>query len=157
MEIAVQQNKASWLRRWWPVIVWAVVISIFSTSAFTSENTSRFFLPILHWLFPHASMQRLYYYHHLIRKSAHFIEYFVLSWLAWRAIRGNRHGDRLAWALGAIILVACYATLDELHQMFVPGRTPAITDVLLDSTGGICAQLVVAVYAITKNGREPKS
>ena len=52
---------------------------------------------------------------------------------------------RISWALAAVAIVACYASLDEVHQIFVPGRTPAIADVLLDTVGGICAQIAVAV------------
>lgn len=152
---ANQGLRRGWLRWWWAVIAWAIVISLFSTSLFTSENTSRFIIPILHWLFPHAPAAQLYYFHFLIRKSAHFIEYFIFSLLAWRAIRCGRRGDRLQWALTAIILVAAYASLDEFHQMFVPGRTAAVHDVLLDSIGGIAAQIIAAIYVLVRNGSEP--
>jgi VanZ family protein len=133
-----------WLKRWWPAIVWAIAISSFSTGAFTSENTSRIILPILHFLFPHASPDTLAFMHHIIRKCAHFTEYFILSLLILRGIRAGRPGSRFAWALAAIAIVACYASLDELHQHFVPGRTAAVGDVLIDTTGGIAAQIVAA-------------
>ena len=35
----------------------------------------------------------------------------------------------------AILLALLYATSDEIHQIFTPGRTPAVTDVLLDTVG----------------------
>jgi VanZ family protein len=134
-----------WLEKWWPALTWAVCISIFSTHAFTNDNTARFFIPILHWLFPKATLATLLEMHHYIRKTAHFVEYFILSLLVLRAIRGGRHTTRLAWALAAIGIVAGYASLDEFHQSFVPGRTPAVTDVLLDTTGGIAAQAIAAL------------
>jgi len=86
--------------------------------------------------------------HHIIRKCAHFIEYFILSLLILRGIRAGRRGTRLAWAATAILLVAGYAALDEFHQSFVPGRTAAVSDVLLDTTGGITAQAVAALAAL---------
>jgi len=137
-----------WLKRWWPALAWAVVISGFSTSVFTAEHTSRIIIPILHWLFPHAATQTLAWMHHIIRKCAHFTEYFILSLLILRGIRGERRETHLRWALVAIIVVAGYASLDELHQAFVPGRTAAVTDVLLDTTGGIAAQVVAALFAL---------
>jgi VanZ family protein len=137
-----------WLARWWPALAWAVVISIFSTHAFTAENTGRIIIPILHWLFPAAPKETLQLMHHIIRKCGHFIEYFVLSLLILRGIRAGRHGTRLAWAAVAILLVAGYAALDEFHQSFVPGRTAAISDVLLDTSGGITAQAVAALAAL---------
>ena len=138
----------TWLKRWWPALAWAVVISGFSTSFFTAEHTSRIIVPVLHWLFPHAAMQTLARIHHIIRKCAHFTEYFILSLLILRGIRGGKRETHLRWALVAIIVVAGYASLDELHQAFVPGRTAAVTDVLLDTIGGIAAQIVAALMAL---------
>ncbi len=138
----------NWLKQWWPALAWAVVISIFSTGAFTSDNTSRVIIPILHWLLPHARLARLYEIHHVIRKCAHFTEYFILSLLVLRGIRKGRHDARFAWAVVAVMIVALYACLDEFHQSFVPGRTPLVTDVLIDTTGGIAAQAVAALVIL---------
>jgi VanZ family protein len=85
----------SWLKTWWPALAWAVVISGFSTAVFTSEHTSRVIIPILHWLLPHASRSTLNRIHYLIRKCAHFTEYFILSVLVLRGMTG------LAFRLGA--------------------------------------------------------
>src|ERR1700724_2564882 len=117
-----------WLARWWPALVWAVVISAFSTNLFTSERTGRILIPIFHWLFPRASQETLFLIHHLIRKSGHFVEYFIFSLLVLRGISAGRQGTRLGWSLAAIAVVAVYAALDEYHQAFVPGRTPAVLD-----------------------------
>ncbi len=136
-----------WLKQWWPALAWAVVISTFSTGAFTSENTSRIIIPILHWLLPSAPRETLDFIHHIIRKCAHFTEYFILSWLILRGIRAGRKETHLAWALLAILLVAGYASLDEFHQSFVPGRTAAVGDVLIDTSGGTAAQLIAALLA----------
>jgi len=86
--------------------------------------------------------------HHLLRKCAHFTEYFILSLLILRGIRGQKRETHLRWALLVILIVAGYASLDELHQAFVPGRTAALTDVLLDTTGGVAAQIVAALFAL---------
>jgi VanZ family protein len=136
------------LKVWWPALAWAVVISCFSTGVFTAEHTSRFIIPVLHWLLPQASAATLLELHYLIRKSAHFIEYFILSLLILRGIRAGRRDARLGWALAAIAVVAGYAALDEFHQSFVPGRTAAVADVLLDTTGGIAAQIVAALVML---------
>ena len=55
----------SLLRRWWPALAWAIVISTFSTSAFTSDNTSRIIVPILHRLMPYAATATLFRIHHV--------------------------------------------------------------------------------------------
>ena len=138
----------SWFVRWWPALAWALVISLFSTHVFTAENTGRIIIPILHWLFPSLPHATLVEMHYFIRKFAHFTEYFVFSLLILRAIRAGRRETHLAWTAVAILLVAGYAALDEFHQSFVPGRTPLLTDVLIDTTGGATAQAVAALAAL---------
>ena len=143
----------------WPVLTWAVIISVFSTKAFTSDNTASFFIPILHWLLPKASFAALFRIHHYIRKCGHFSEYFIFSLLILRAIRGGRNTTHLAWALAAIGIVAAYAILDEFHQSFVPGRTPAVMDVLIDASGGAAAQAIAALILLWGHvrGRQNKA
>jgi len=148
------RETPTWAALWLPALAWAVVISIFSTHLFTAENTSRIIIPVLHWLFPSLPPQTLAFLHHIIRKCAHFIEYFILSLLILRGIRAGRHGTKLAWAVLAIAIVAGYASLDEFHQRFVPGRTPAVTDVLIDTTGGAAAQAIAALFALWFHVRE---
>lgn len=145
-----------WLKRWWPALLWAAVISTFSTGIFTSDNTSRIIVPFLHWLLPHASEDTLFLIHHFIRKTGHVTEYFILSLLILRGIRAGHRGSRLAWALVAIAVVAVYASLDEFHQSFVPGRTAAVSDVLLDTAGGMAAQVVVALVVLLGDIRQKR-
>jgi VanZ family protein len=137
-----------WLRRWWPALLWAIVISAFSTGVFTSDNTSRIIVPILKWFFPHASQETLFLVHHFIRKMGHVTEYFILSLLILRGIRAGKTGIHLGWALAAVAIVGCYAALDEFLQSFVPGRTAAVSDVLIDTAGGVAAQVVVALVML---------
>jgi VanZ family protein len=137
-----------WLKRWWPALVWAIVISGLSTGSFTSENTSRFILPFLHWLLPSASPQTLGLLHHIIRKCAHLTEYFILSLLIFRGIRAGQKGWHLRWALTTVLIVAGYAALDEFHQSFVPGRTAAVGDALIDISGAVAAQLVASLVVL---------
>jgi VanZ family protein len=137
-----------WLKLWWPALAWAVLISTFSTGGFSSEHTSRIIIPILRWLLPHSTPETLADLHHLIRKCAHFVEYFILSLLVLRGIRAGRKEAHLRWALVAIGIVIGYAALDEFHQSFVPGRGPTVADVLLDTAGGVAAQLVAAIFML---------
>lgn len=133
------------LARFWPVILWAVVIYSFSTRTFTPENTSRVITPILHWLFPHATPYFIARMNHLARKCAHVFEYFIFSMLLLRAIR-NKRPWQAKWALLTVGIVFLYACSDEFHQIFVPGRGPAFRDVMLDTAAGILAQLVICAW-----------
>jgi VanZ family protein len=137
-----------WLKIWWPAIAWAIVISSFSTGAFTSEHTSRFIIPVLHWLLPHASPETLSTVHHVIRKCGHFTEYFILSLLILRGFQAGNREFGLRLALLSILMVAGYAALDEFHQSFVPGRVAAVSDVLLDTSGGAAGILIAALLVL---------
>ncbi len=138
------------LKNWLPPIAWACVISLLSTDTFSSEHTSRFFIPILRWMFPHASSGTLELLHAVIRKTAHLTEYFILGGLLHRALRGNDRGWKLKWAIWAIVIAAGYASLDEFHQSFVPSRTASPWDALLDTVGASAAQIVVKLWNMKK-------
>jgi VanZ family protein len=142
-----------WLKRWLPALIWAVVIWVLSTSVFGDAHTSRFILPLLHWLFPALPQGELLSWHHVIRKVAHVAVYFVFSLLISRAVRLGHPGSRWRFALVAVALVAAYATVDEIHQSFVPGRTAAVEDVALDVVGGAAAQVVAGLLAFWWGGR----
>jgi len=143
----------TWLSRWWPALLWAAAIWVLSTGVFGDAHTSRVILPLLHWLFPGWSAAKLLLWHHLVRKSAHLAEYFVFSLLITRGIRLGHPGGRWRWTLAAIAMLGVYATLDEYHQSFVPGRTPAVADVMLDVLGGAAAQVLAGLLAFWREER----
>jgi VanZ family protein len=126
--------------RWLPVAGWLLFIFTMSTSSFSALNTSRFIGPMLHWLFPLASIETINVLHALVRKGAHFFEYTVLFWLL---LRGPMAG-RPYLALSVCVV---YAFLDEGHQIFVPGRTPSLWDVALDSTGALFSRFLTMAIA----------
>ena len=72
----------------------------------------------------------------LVRKSAHIIAYFMFGGLAYNVIRHYKLPVRRALvASGAIVLV--YALSDEFHQLFVPGRSGELRDVVIDTAAGV--------------------
>lgn len=90
--------------------------------------------------------------HHILRKCAHFTEYFILGVLVMLTFLQTR--QRLPWlkGIGVGALVAC---LDETIQLFVEGRSGQVKDVLLDSTGvavGICF-IIFIMRCFKKNKR----
>lgn len=138
------------VKNWLPAIAWACLISFFSTDAFSSEHTSRFIIPVLHLLIPQASSETLELMHAIIRKSAHFTEYFIFSILLMRALRGQERGWTLKWAIWAVVLAAVYASLDEFHQSFVPSRTASPWDALLDTVGASAAQVYLWLWHLSR-------
>lgn len=64
-----------------------------------------------------------------IRKLAHASEYTLLGFLLMGALSGKKSR--------ALLIGVLYAASDEFHQLFVPGRSGQITDVMIDSGGVI--------------------
>jgi VanZ family protein len=135
-----------WIRAWWPALGWGCVIFVLSTDSFSAEHTGFALAAILHWLLPNLNDDQFVHIHHLIRKTAHFTEYFILYLLLFRGFRGERRGWRISWAAGALGVAAMYSALDEIHQSFVASRTASVRDSLLDSAGAFAALIVVCLF-----------
>ena len=73
----------------------------------------------------------------ILKKGAHFTVYAVLAVLFRRALPPGRWIWALSWFLAVL-----YATSDEWHQSFVPGRHPQLTDVLIDACGAATGLLI---------------
>ena len=124
-----------------------VLISIASSSEFSALNTSQVIRPLILWIFPNLSEERVAAIHLLTRKLAHFTEYAVLGILSARAFASsaNQFVER-HWFQVALFLILCYALLDEFHQSFVPSRTASIYDSAIDVAGGLTALLVFRAW-----------
>ncbi len=116
-----------------------VIFSMSAQTAAVSDTQSEQVAGLTQWLLSLLSFGRFSippeFLHVLIRKLAHFGEYAILSLLYRRALCLS--GARRA-TLTAIVLSACYAATDELHQGFVDGRSPQMTDIAIDTLGA-CA------------------
>ena len=128
-----------WLSAWWPALAWAGVIFSLSTDTFSSEHTAWVIEPILKWMVRSLTNDQLEAIHHLIRKGAHFTEYFIFCLLLYRGVRLGRAGWRWTWGVAALSCAAVYSVLDEIHQAFVSSRTASAYDSLLDSIGAFAA------------------
>ena len=97
-------------------------------------------------------------WHMLLRKTGHFVGYFILSVLFFRSWRATfpRLSTRWCsqWATVALFSTALVASLDEWHQTFLPSRTGTVRDVLLDSSAALVAQIVV--FVIVKIRTRPR-
>jgi len=149
----VKMRKMKFLRYWGPVLVWAAVISVASTSAFKGTNTANYIIPILHWLLPKAEVWTLWEIHYRIRKAAHVFEFGLFAILFMRGLRAGRKEWRWSWVAATMIVVACYAALDEFHQAFVPGRGASAWDSLLDTSGGAAG--MVLMWFVSRRNKAP--
>jgi VanZ family protein len=137
-------KRAHFLIDWLPPLAWAAVILSTSNDAFSSLHTGQW-LQRLAGLLTHRSLApgMRDILNVVVRKGAHVANYGILGALAFRAVRGDRPSWRLRWAIEAIGFVVCIATIDEIHQSFIPSRTGRWEDVLLDTGGAVAAQLII--------------
>lgn len=133
------------LSRYGPLVLWATLIFIGSSSVLSASNTSVFVRSVL-WVFPQTSEATLGFLHFLLRKAGHLTEYAILALLAVRAFRtSSRELLRNRWFWASLLLVVVYSLSDEFHQSFVPSRTGSIYDSMIDSVGGLTALTLVAI------------
>lgn len=120
------------------MLLWAGIIFFFSTEHFSAPQSSRILGPLLHWLFPDISPEQLSSAQFAIRKLGHWLEYFILAVLLYRALHaesGARSSVRpAAWTMAFALI---WAAADEFHQSLVPSRTASVVDVMIDGLGGL--------------------
>ena len=90
----------------------------------------------------------------IIRKVAHFTEYFLLGSLAYLTAwqYGIRAGQYVC--AGGCVLVA---VTDETIQRFVPGRDGNPVDVMIDALGALCAIVAVCLFIYFIKRRKEKN
>lgn len=88
----------------------------------------------------------------LVRKAAHFTEYAVLGVLVSSALDPGARRTRSRILLIAAVL-ALVASLDESIQLFVPGRSGMVTDVLLDCCGAATG-VALRTLVVRRRGRD---
>ncbi|WP_027626165.1 VanZ family protein [Clostridium lundense] len=88
----------------------------------------------------------------IVRKVAHFTEYFILSLLLINALKENYNLNKTLKF--AILITFLYACSDEFHQLFVPGRSGRFKDVLIDTSGGLLVVLILKCIEKIKNRKE---
>ncbi|WP_371452184.1 VanZ family protein [Gemella sp. 20925_1_85] len=86
----------------------------------------------------------------IIRKLGHFSEYMTLgffsfSYLSNLFIENNNIKDFKKTGILSFLFSIIYASSDEFHQTFVPGRDGNIVDVLIDSSGALVGILVSSI------------
>ena len=70
----------------------------------------------------------------IIRKCAHFTLYLIGGILTTNLLSTTKVKDKHI-ILYAIVFCFVYAITDEVHQLFVPGRSGELRDVIIDTLG----------------------
>ncbi len=88
-----------------------------------------------------------------IRKTAHFSIYALLI-LIFALLLSQYKVYGMRQFLFALLFCFLYACSDEIHQLFVPGRSGEIKDVLLDTLGGAFGCGIIKILSIGRGKNE---
>jgi VanZ family protein len=147
------------LKYWLPLLIWIGVIFFDSTDLMSAQHTSRFIVPVLHWLSPNISPKAAESIHFIVRKYAHVAEYAILALLLFRAAVWMTNFRWSVPILCLLVWTVCLfvAITDEFHQTFVPSRGPSIRDIIIDSSGAIIGLLIASVFARSRSTNSGQS
>lgn len=101
---------------WLPVLLWAALI---------------YYLSSFHKL----QASEIGWQDFIVRKTAHFLEYAILCFLFYRALRKTTRLSLTQILILALFLTIVYSVSDEYHQTTVSGRTGRPFDVGVDGLG----------------------
>ena len=146
-----------------PTLLILQMCFIFIMSSFghnSSDAQSNLFVDFIAQNFPHVrhglendliSLSTLIF---LVRKTAHFTEYAILGSLFFFNLRNTPLGLIKHPLATSILFSFLYACTDEIHQIFVPGRSAQFRDVLIDtlgaSFGAIITYLIIKLFTKIK-------
>lgn len=114
---------------WFPVIIWAGFIFYLSSIPDLKTSLKQDFI---------------------LRKIAHTVEYFILTFFLYRAFKGSFNMGIFRLFIYPATSSFFYAIADEFHQSFVPGRSAAIRDVLIDAIGILGFCIVFKIFAVNQ-------
>lgn len=150
------------------LVVWAVFIFLNSADDSTASSKKSDIIAdyAIHTIFPNyesisseekeAIRSSVVY---VVRKGAHVTEYAVLGVLM-STLLSQYAEKRKIWYPASLISCIAYASTDEIHQLFVPGRSGQIRDVMIDSIGiviGCSTVLLIKTLVKRKNKDKSKS
>ena len=132
------------------IIIWMVIIFLFSNqqgnaSSVTSNKVTKEIIEVLpstKHLEENQKNEIVKKVNPIMRKIAHYTIYLVggilIMFFISTIVQSEKRG-----VLFSVLIVLVYAITDEIHQMFMDGRTAKITDVFIDTLGVITGCLLV--------------
>ena len=136
------------------IITWMITIFLFSNqqgnaSSVTSNKVTKEIIEIIpstKHLEENQKKEIVKKVNPIMRKIAHYTIYLIggilIMFFISTIVQSEKRG-----VLYSVLIGSIYAITDEIHQMFMDGRTAKITDVLIDTLGVITG---VVIYITIK-------
>ena len=123
---------------WLLLILWmAFIFYMSSCNGNVSSDQSGTIAYVLHNILGINYSDKLIF---IIRKCAHVSEFFILGILVINLV--SKYNVKHIYFISFIICFL-YASSDEFHQLFVPGRSGQVTDIFIDLIGVVLGLLLV--------------
>ncbi len=126
------------------IILWMIIIFLFSNqpaddstrlSNGVIEKTIGNIYKLTHKNIEKEKMEEIQEkYSHITRKTAHFTIYLILGLLVGLLLK-EYNIDMNKMIVYGILICMIYAISDEIHQIFISGRSCELKDVLIDTFG----------------------
>ena len=121
------------------IVIWMAVIFNFSNqggneSSGTSSKVTKAIVNIVTKDKEEPNKQTMEHIEKVVRKCAHYTIYTIGGFLIMNYTY-SLEKNKKQMELGSLLFGVFYATTDELHQYFVPGRSARLFDVGLDALG----------------------
>ena len=145
------------------LFIWITIIFIMSSQRAneSAQLSNTFVVKIVKLIYPGFSnfsaekqLEIMQLTSFLVRKTAHFLEYFVLGVFSILLVDTHKKYKCKYRVLTAILFCIVYAVSDEVHQHFVPGRACRFVDVIIDTSGALIAILILTLIKNKTLGRK---
>jgi len=126
------------------VIIWMIFIFMMSAFSATESGSQSYLIAAFVGKLFHIKNITLLIF--IIRKLAHFTEFLILGILVSNWLKN--YNKKLCLS---VFICTIYAISDEVHQIFVPGRSCEVRDMLIDVLGAIIGIFIFTILS-KKNG-----
>lgn len=145
---------------WIAVLSWMAVIFYLShqpgsASSNLSSGVVTALLNLINLMTPQVELD-VEKFHTFVRKNAHFFAYLMLGLLSLNAWRSSGFSGLKQLILGFGMCVL-FATTDEIHQLFIEGRSGEISDVMIDSAGAALGVLIYGTIGYLWDSKKEKT
>lgn len=131
------------------LILWMVLIFILShqTGNISGGNSGSIIETIMNVIYSIFNISKdninevIMLLHNPIRECAHVFEYFILGFLIFKNLENFNVNNKY---MTTILCGFIFASFDEIHQLFIIGRTFQYFDILMDMLG-ICL-IIIIIY-----------
>ena len=144
----------------WTVGILAVlcVLFIWGNSMASGEDSGEMSGSVTKWI--NGALQKISpsweVSHKFVRKAAHFTEFAILGALLTVNIRAF-FSRRIGFVLYAIPCAFVVASIDEVIQLFVKGRSCSLLDVMLDTLGAtVAVAIAFAIFYIIEKTKKKR-